>query len=83
MPISEIKIDKSFVRDIEIDSSDAVMVKTITDLGKNFEIDVIAEGVEKRGQLQILKEFGCHIYQGYYFAKPMPASEIEAMLKEQ
>ncbi|WP_321277377.1 EAL domain-containing protein [Thiomicrorhabdus indica] len=83
MPISEIKIDKSFIRDIEIDSSDAVMVKTITDLGKNFEIDVIAEGVEKKGQLQILKEFGCHIYQGYYFAKPMPASEIEAMLKGQ
>lgn len=83
LPISELKIDKSFIRDIEVDSSDAVMVKTIIDLGKNFEIDVIAEGVERQGQLEILKEFGCHVYQGYYFAKPMPAVEVEAMFTGQ
>jgi len=80
MPIDEIKIDQSFIRDLEHDPSDSIMVKTIIDLGKNFNIKVIAEGVENNRQLSILKEFGCTNLQGFLFNKALPASKIEEMM---
>lgn len=79
LPIDEIKIDKSFVRDLESDPSDAIMVKTIVDLGKNFDIKVIAEGVENKVQLAMLKEFGCERIQGFLLGKPGPAADIESL----
>ncbi|PCI55832.1 MAG: hypothetical protein COB45_05815 [Gammaproteobacteria bacterium] len=72
LPISEIKIDQSFVQDIIDDKSDLIMVKTIIDLGKNFGLDVVSEGVESKTQLDILISLGCDIYQGFYFSKPLP-----------
>jgi diguanylate cyclase (GGDEF)-like protein len=81
LPLDQIKIDQSFVRDIATDLSDAVMVQTIIDLAKNFRLMVIAEGVETEAQLNFLKRNGCMAYQGYLFGKPVPIEEFEALLK--
>jgi diguanylate cyclase (GGDEF)-like protein/PAS domain S-box-containing protein len=79
LPLDQIKIDQSFTRDITTDPTDAIMVKTIIDLAKNFKLDVIAEGVETQEQLDFLQRHGCMAYQGYSFAKPMPIDRFEAL----
>lgn len=81
LPLDQLKIDQSFVRDITIDPNDAVMVKTIIGMGHNFRLDVIAEGVETEAQLDFLKQNGCMAYQGYLFSKPVPIDEFEALLR--
>jgi diguanylate cyclase (GGDEF)-like protein/PAS domain S-box-containing protein len=80
LPLDQIKIDQSFVRDLKMGSSDAVMVKTIIDMAKNFGLNVIAEGVETEAQFDFLKENGCMAFQGYLFSKPVPIDQFEAML---
>jgi diguanylate cyclase (GGDEF)-like protein/PAS domain S-box-containing protein len=80
LPIDQIKIDQSFVRDIAIDPNDAVMVKAIIDLAGNFHLNVIAEGVETQAQLDFLKVNGCMAFQGYLFSKPVPIDQFEALL---
>ena len=77
LPIDEIKIDRSFVRDIMFDQSDLLMVKSILDLGRNFNIDVISEGVEDVDQLNLLTKLGCHYFQGFYFSKPVPYEDFK------
>ncbi|QYF94669.1 EAL domain-containing protein [Massilia sp. PAMC28688] len=81
LPLDQIKIDQSFVRDISTDPTDAVMVKTIIDLARNFHLHVIAEGVETKAQLAFLQRHGCNAYQGYLFSKPIPVDAFEAMLR--
>lgn len=78
LPLAQIKIDQSFVRDITSDATDAVMVKTIIDLARNFGLEVIAEGVETVEQLDFLHRHGCAMYQGFLFGKPVPLGEFEA-----
>ncbi|MDD5300709.1 MAG: EAL domain-containing protein [Gallionella sp.] len=80
LPLDQLKIDQSFVRDIATDTNDAVMVQTIIDMAKNFRLNVIAEGVETEAQLDFLKRNGCMAYQGYLFGKPVPIEEFEALL---
>jgi predicted signal transduction protein with EAL and GGDEF domain len=80
LPLDQIKIDQSFVRDIITDPNDAVMVKTIIDLAKNFHLHVIAEGVENEAQLDFLKSHGCEAYQGYLFSRPITIGELELLL---
>jgi diguanylate cyclase (GGDEF)-like protein/PAS domain S-box-containing protein len=80
LPLDQIKIDQSFVRDIATDPNDAVMVQTIIDLAKNFRLNVIAEGVETQAQLDFLKQNGCMAYQGYLFSKPVPIEALEKLL---
>lgn len=82
LPLDQIKIDQSFVRDIAIDPNDALMVQTIIGLAKNFRLDVIAEGVETEAHLAFLKQHGCMAYQGYFFSKPVPVEAFEALLKQ-
>ncbi|QFY43619.1 EAL domain-containing protein [Candidatus Methylospira mobilis] len=76
LPIDQIKIDRSFVRDVVSNPDDAVMVKTIIDMATNFRLNVIAEGVETEAQLAFLKESGCMAFQGYYIGKPAPIDDF-------
>jgi EAL domain-containing protein (putative c-di-GMP-specific phosphodiesterase class I) len=59
------------------DQSDLLMVKSILDLGRNFNIDVISEGVEDVDQLNLLTKLGCHYFQGFYFSKPVPYEDFK------
>ena len=77
LPLDQIKIDQSFVRDIATDPNDAVMVQAIIGMAQNFRLNVIAEGVETEAQLDFLKRNGCMTYQGYLFSKPVPLDLFE------
>ena len=81
LPIYQLKIDQSFVRDIPSDPNDALMVQTIINMAQNFSLNVIAEGVETIEQLAFLKEHGCMAYQGYLFSKPLPIEQFNALLR--
>lgn len=78
LPLDELKIDKSFVRDLLSDPYDADIARTIVSLALSLNIDVIAEGVETREQRDRLAEFGCYAYQGYFYGKPVPFEELAA-----
>jgi diguanylate cyclase (GGDEF)-like protein/PAS domain S-box-containing protein len=80
LPLDQLKIDRSFVRDIATNPNDAVMVKAIIDMAHNFRLNVIAEGVETEEHLAFLKRHGCMAYQGYLFSKPVPVEEFEALI---
>ncbi len=81
MPVSQVKIDQSFVRDMLSDERDAVIVKGIIQLGHELNLSVIAEGVETEKQRQFLIELGCTDFQGYLFSRPVPAAEFAAMVE--
>ncbi len=80
LPINKLKIDRSFIRDLPDDDEDVVISKTIISLSKNMGLSVIAEGVETQQQKDFLLQNGCHYMQGYYYSKPILASEIEKQL---
>jgi len=82
LPINRLKIDQSFVRDLPGDEEDVVLSKSVISLAKNMGLDVIAEGVETQPQKDFLLNNGCRFMQGYYFGKPVPATEIEEMLEK-
>ena len=74
LPISELKIDKSFVKDILIDPNDAAIARMVIRLAQSMELSVIAEGVETKEQRDWLEREGCFKYQGYYFGRPVPVA---------
>lgn len=80
-PLDQLKIDQSFVRNITVESRDAILVRTIIDMANNFGLNVIAEGVETEAQLAFLKQHDCMAYQGYLFSKPVPLEEFEVLLE--
>jgi diguanylate cyclase (GGDEF)-like protein/PAS domain S-box-containing protein len=80
-PVTGLKIDQSFVRDLGSDPDDAAIVRAIIVVAQELMLDVTAEGVETVEQLEFLKAHGCGEAQGYYFARPVPASEMGALLK--
>src|SRR5205085_8142486 len=73
LPVQEVKIDKSFVLNMHDDENDAVIVRSIIDLGRNLGLRVVAEGVETVSAWEALHEMGCDIAQGYYESWPLPA----------
>jgi EAL domain-containing protein (putative c-di-GMP-specific phosphodiesterase class I) len=83
LPISAIKIDRSFIQDIVTVEKDEMLVKSIIELGKNLNFDVIAEGIETKEQLKCLIKNGCKEGQGYYFSKPLTFDELSKLILNQ
>jgi EAL domain-containing protein (putative c-di-GMP-specific phosphodiesterase class I) len=83
LPLDQLKIDQSFVRNIGIKPSDGMIVQTIIGMARNLGLEVIAEGVETAGQQVFLAQHGCTLYQGYLFGKPTPLAGFEALLATQ
>lgn len=77
LPFDQMKIDRSFVRDILDDTNDATIARTIVTLAQSLGLGVIAEGVESQEQLDFLAELHCYAYQGYFFSHPLPIDEFE------
>jgi diguanylate cyclase (GGDEF)-like protein/PAS domain S-box-containing protein len=82
-PIGTLKIDQSFVRDVAVDSDDAAIVRTIIDMGRSLDLEVIAEGIEASEQLEFLRKHGCYYGQGRLFGDAMEASKLLAILAGQ
>jgi diguanylate cyclase (GGDEF)-like protein/PAS domain S-box-containing protein len=82
-PIDTLKIDQSFVRDVAQNAGNATLVRTIIEMGRNLEIDVIAEGVESVSQLEFLRRSGCHYAQGRLFGEPCTSEELLGLLQHQ
>jgi EAL domain-containing protein (putative c-di-GMP-specific phosphodiesterase class I) len=82
LPLEQLKIDQSLVRDITVDTSDNAIVRTIAAIAKSLNLSVIAEGVETESQRNLLLEIGCTHFQGYFFAKPVPAHELGALFEQ-
>ncbi|MGA7750949.1 MAG: EAL domain-containing protein, partial [Gallionella sp.] len=82
LPLDQIKIDRSFVRDIITDPSDAAIVQTIIAMTETLGLNVIAEGVETEAQREFIELRGCHAFQGFLFSRPVPIQQFEAMLKQ-
>lgn len=82
MPIDVLKIDMMFLRRSEEEEKARIILKTITEMAANLGIPSVAEGVETEEQLEMLREMGCTLYQGYYFSKPVSLEEFENKIKE-
>ncbi len=80
LPVDELKIDRSFVLEMTAQENDAVLVRTAIDLGHNLGMTVVAEGVETQDHADALRALGCDIAQGFHYARPMPATDVEALL---
>jgi len=76
LPVSELKIDRSFVRKLIQDSDDQIIVRSTIELAHNMELQVVAEGIEDAETLQWLSDNGCDIGQGYHICRPMPAEAL-------
>lgn len=81
--VDTLKIDRSFVRDICTDESDFSLIKAIVSIGHNFNLKIIAEGIETQEQLAFLRDAGCEMGQGYYFSKPLSESDFETYIHMQ
>jgi EAL domain-containing protein (putative c-di-GMP-specific phosphodiesterase class I) len=80
-PIDALKIDQSFTRDLGTDCDGANIVTAMIGMGKNLHMQVVAEGVETRQQLEILQAQGCGEAQGYYFSQPVPGEDFSRLLE--
>ncbi|HEY8035192.1 MAG TPA: EAL domain-containing protein [Methylobacter sp.] len=81
LPFNQLKIDQSFVRNINVKTTDAMIVQTIIGMGNNLGMEIIAEGVETEVQRDFLEQHNCSVYQGFLFSKPVPIEQFESLLK--
>jgi EAL domain-containing protein (putative c-di-GMP-specific phosphodiesterase class I) len=82
LPLSQVKIDQSFVHNIFKKSTDAVIVQAVIGMADNLGMEAVAEGVETEAQYDFLKRHGCAVFQGNLFSKPVPVAEFEAKIEE-
>lgn len=82
LPLDQLKIDQSFVREVLSDPNDAAIARTVVALGQSLGLGVIAEGVETAAQRDFLAASGCHAYQGYFFSKPLAETSFEQFVKD-
>jgi EAL domain-containing protein (putative c-di-GMP-specific phosphodiesterase class I) len=75
-PVDTLKIDRSFIRDLGEDEEDRAICSAIVNLGQALKLQVMAEGVETEAQVGILRQQGCHLIQGFLFARPMPPDDV-------
>jgi EAL domain-containing protein (putative c-di-GMP-specific phosphodiesterase class I) len=80
-PFSKLKIDRSFIRDVAVNSDDAAITTAIISMAKSLSLKVIAEGVENEAQMSFLRALRCDEIQGYYFSKPLTVDEVSAKLR--
>jgi EAL domain-containing protein (putative c-di-GMP-specific phosphodiesterase class I) len=83
MPIDVLKMDMQFVRNITQSEKDFRLVQVVPDIARYLKVPVVAEGVETREQLDMLKNAGCDLVQGYYFSRPLPPVEFEALIEKE
>ena len=83
LPLDQLKIDQSFVRDLSTDPSDVAIVQAIITMGRTFDLNVISEGVETEAQFEFLDTHGSHAFQGFLFGKPVPLGQFETSLRLQ
>lgn len=83
MPIHTLKIDRSFIKNIEESPNNTLLTRTIISMGISMDLEVVAEGVETENDLLFLRENACDLAQGYYFARPMPVEELKEFLSQQ
>jgi EAL domain-containing protein (putative c-di-GMP-specific phosphodiesterase class I) len=81
-PIDTLKLDKSFIKDVVTDASDASIVSAVIQMAHSLNLNVVAEGVEREDQLDFLRRQNCDTIQGYLFSKPVPVEQLEAYVNE-
>lgn len=81
IPIKELKLDSSFVSELEMDGTSQALSRAVLQIGESLKLDVVAEGIERNEQFNILKDQGYHVAQGFLFSKPLNSIEIEIWLK--
>lgn len=82
LPIDVIKIDKGFIQEVFQDEKTAALVKTIIEIGRKFNIQVVAEGIENEETVKFLLDNGCLYGQGYYYSPPLEAAKVEILLQK-
>ena len=82
-PVNSLKIDQSFVKDIQTDASSRTIIQTIISMADSMGLDVVAEGVETYDQLDFIKGLGCHFVQGFYFSRPLPGDSFEKVINQE
>src|SRR4029077_9776609 len=80
-PVSKLKVDRSFVRDVAVNPDDAAITAAIISMAKSLSLKVIAEGVENEAQISFLRAHQCDEIQGYYFSRPLPVEEVVDKLR--
>lgn len=80
LPVDVLKMDMKFIQNIEANDKDFRLVELILDIANYLNVPVVAEGVETLNQLELLRQAGCDLVQGYYFSRPLPPEEFETLI---